>query len=185
MDVKLHIIYDDRRSEKYPLLLEQLIEQGITSYELYPAIIDKRTVVESINAGHKALVRMAKENKMPFIAIGEDDLMFTAPDAWQYFLNNMPKDFSVYVAATYIVPVSNNKLVGFHCYVVNSSFYDQFLSVPDNEHIDTAICNLNSNHKICYPFAALQRPGFSANNPGDTVNYNTGCGITEKDIYRG
>lgn len=180
--MKLYIIYDDRRFEKYPLLIKELEEQGITDYELIPAIIDKRSVVESINAGHKALVRMAKEKKMPYIAIAEDDLMFTAKGAWQYFLDNIPETYDVYVAATYLMPLEMNLLTGFHLYIVHEKFYDKFLSVKDDEHIDNAVCDLKGDYKICYPFPALQRAGFSSNSKVE-VNYNNL--IKEKDIYRG
>lgn len=184
--MKLYIIHDNRRFERYDILLVELKTQGITDYEIvHPEIDPTKQPFENINLAHKSLVRMAKETGMKEIAIAEDDVMFTCPTSWEYFLKNKPDDYSVYVAATYIMPPSHNLLTGFQLYVVNSSFYDSYLSVPDKVHIDNAICDLKSNHKICYPFAALQHPGYSANNPGEPCNYNAGCGITEQDIYRG
>lgn len=188
--MKLHILYDDRRHEKYPLLMDELIAQGITSYQLIPALLEKnKTVVESINAGHKAIVRMAKEKNMPMVAIAEDDIMFTAPDAWQYFLKNIPKEFDVYLACSYIKDVNpntqvvDNLICGFHCYIVAQHYYDKFLSVPDNEHIDVAIGDLKGNFVFCKPFPCLQRSGFSSNNPDSPCNYN--AILQPEDIYRG
>ncbi len=184
--MRLHILHDDRRFERYEPLMEELITQGITDYEIVrPEIDPTKQPFENINLAHKALVRMAKEKGMEEICIAEDDVMFTHPTAWKYFLENKPKEYTVYVAATYIMPPSLNLLTGFQLYMVHHSFYDQFLSVPNPMHIDNAICDLKSNHKICYPFAALQRPGYSANHPGETVNYNIGCGIKEHDLYKG
>lgn len=184
--MKLHILHDDRRFERKKTLLKELATQGITDYEIIqPEIDQKKQPFENINLAHKSLVRMAKEKGMEEIAIAEDDVMFTHPTAWKYFLDNKPQDYTVYVAATYLMPPSQNLLTGFQLYIVHNSFYDAFLSVPEKVHIDNAICDLKSNHKICYPFVALQHPGYSANHPGQTVNYNSGCGIQEKDLYRG
>lgn len=184
--IKLYVLHDDRRPERYETLLQELKTQGITDYEIVrPEIDPKKQPFENINLAHKSLVMMAKQNGMDEIAIAEDDVMFTCPTSWEYFLKNKPNEYSVYVAATYIMPPSHNLLTGFQLYMVHYSFYDQFLSVPSSTHIDNAICDLKSNHKICYPFAALQHPGYSANHPGEQVNYNAGCGITEKDLYRG
>ncbi len=184
MDIKLHILHDDRQPQKLPLLLNELSSQGITNYEIVPAIIEgNKTVVESINAGHKSIVRKAQEQGLPFVAIGEDDLMFSAPYAWQFFLKNMPEQYDLYLWGSYIQPISNHKICGFQLYFVSEKFYDEFLSVPDTAHIDVAMDDLKGDYHFCYPFPALQRSGFSANNPGAEVNYN---GILkQEDIYKG
>jgi hypothetical protein len=141
-------------------------------------------VVESINASHKMIVRDAMEKGFEEVCIAEDDLMFTAEDGWQHFLNKKPKEYDLYLASTYIVPVSNNMVCGFHLYMVHSRFYEQFLSVPNNSHIDTAMDALKGKYEFCYPFSALQRPGFSANNKHQpTVNYNSL--LKEEDVYGG
>jgi len=117
---------------------------------------------------------------MDMVVIGEQDLMFTAPDAWDYYLKQMPQSFDIYVACTYVPPISNNILCGFHLYTISKNYYDKFLSVDDNAHIDTAVSNLGGNFEFCYPFPCLQRPGFSANN-GAYVNYNSN--FNKNDIY--
>lgn len=178
----LNIIYDNRWDKDYGRLLGEFIEQGITKYKFWDAIVNKDSVVGSINASHKMIVRWAKENGLKDVAIAEQDLHFTAPDAWQYFLKNKPEDYDIYLASTYILPISNNRICGFHLYILNERFYDSFLSVPDLAHIDTAVCDLKGKYVFCYPFPALQRAGFSANCKAE-VNYN---GILEpKDIYKG
>ena len=179
--MKLNIILDDRKPERYGLLLGEMIRQGITDYEFFPCHIVP-SVVESINLSHKMIVRKAKEEGLTEVCIAEDDLMFPAKDGWDFFLSNKPKEFDLYLAASYIPPVSNNKICGFHLYIVAEKFYDRFLSVPDNVHIDTEMNNLKGDYKFCYPFPALQRPGFSSNNKTD-VNYNKI--LKEEDIYRG
>lgn len=185
--MKLNIIFDDRRVEKYEPLIGELKRQGITDYEIWPCIL-RPNVVESINASHKMIVRDAKEKELDEVFIAEDDLMFPAKDGWSYFIKNKPKpeDYDIYLAATYVPPISNNIICGFHLYAVSAKFYDKFLSIPDKEHIDTAANDLKGNWVFCYPFAALQRPGFSANNSvgsGHIVNYNRM--IKDEDVYGG
>lgn len=181
----INIIHDDRRIERYQPLIQGLAEQGLTEvdYVLWPAKILQSSVVCSINASHKMIVQWAKDNHLPQVCIAEDDLMFTAPDAWQYFLDNKPAEFDLYLACTYVVPVKLKKVTGFHLYVVSEKFYDRFLSVPYNYHIDTAMDDLEGDYHFCYPFPALQRPGVSANNGGAFANYNST--LKPKDIYGG
>lgn len=137
-------------------------------------------VVASINASHKMIVRDAKEKGIEEVAIAEDDLWFPAKDGWEYFLKNKPKEYDLYLSGTYIVTKPLEQICGFHLYIVHSKFYDKFLSMPDEEHIDTAANDLKGDYKFCFPFAALQRAGFSANN-SSVVNYNSI--LKEEDVY--
>jgi hypothetical protein len=181
IDNTIHIIFDARQSEDYGRLLGEFIEQGIDKYKFWDAIVLKDSVVKSINASHKMIVRWAKDNGKEYVVIAEQDLFFTSKNSWKYFLDNMPKSFDIYLASTYIVPISNNKICGFHCYIVHSKFYDTFLSVDDNLHIDTAVGDLGGDYHFCYPFPCLQRIGFSANNHA-IVDYNKL--LKEEDIYK-
>ncbi len=180
---KLNVILDARRVEKYHPLMEELERQGITDFELWPCIVEPK-VVTSINLSHKMIVRDAMEKGLPEVLIAEDDVYFPAPDGWQYFLMNRPdpSEYDLYLAATYIPTEPPKHVCGFHLYSVSSKFYERFLSVPDETHIDTAMDDLKGDYKFCYPFAALQRPGFSANNMMQ-VNYNS-C-LQDKDVYGG
>lgn len=182
MDITLHVIYDDRNSSDYGRLLGEFIEQGITKYVFHEATVNKDTVVGSINASHKNIIRWAKENNKPFVIVGEQDMHFPVKGAWDYFIESIPSDYDCYLAATYIPPISNNKICGFHLYILNQRFYDAFLSVDDMAHIDTAVCELGGKYVFCYPFACVQRPGFSANCKTE-VNYNSI--LNENDIYKG
>ncbi len=174
---KLHIIFDDRRIERYHPLMDGLEEQGITDFELHPCTV-LPDVVASINASHKAIVRMAKEQGLKEVCIAEDDLMWTAKDSWQYFLSNKPAEFDLYLACSYL---PNELICGFHLYIISERFYDKFLAAPDNEHIDVCINDIKGDYHICRPFPALQRKGYSSNNRVD-CDYNVV--LKETDIYR-
>lgn len=179
--LKLNIILDSRRIEKYHPLMDELERQKIDNFELWPCLMFP-SVVRSINLSHKMIVEDAKERGLQEVCIAEDDLWFPAEDGWEYFLSKKPapQNYDLYLAATYIPPISNNMICGFHLYFVSSKFYDRFLSVPDEKHIDTSMDELKGNYIFCYPFAALQRAGFSSNNMTD-VNYNSI--LKEEDVY--
>lgn len=177
-----NIIYDYRRSERHEPLMNELYIQGIEEYKIWNPEYGK-TVPESINKTHKAIVRWARDMEMELCLIFEDDIWFPSENGYEYFLRNMPETFDIYSAATYVDDLENkHHLCGFHCYIINKSYYDKFLSVPDHLHIDTAIDSLGGNFKVCRPFAALQRAGWSANNK-QVVNYN--ASVKPEDIYRG
>jgi len=176
----LNIIYDERNYERYDPLMQTLSEQGITDFVLHPATVDVSSVVRSINLSHKKIVQQAKDSGLKECIIGEDDLMFTRPGAWQYFLDNKPKTFDIYLWGTYVMPLEQKIICGFQLYIVHESFYDKFLSVNENLHIDSGISDMGGNFKFCYPFPALQRPSFSRNN-SSVVDYNVI--LDKKDIY--
>lgn len=178
----INVIYDNRLSDDYGRLLGEFVQQGIVKYKFWDAICYSDSVVSSINASHKMIVRWAKENKKPFVVIAEQDLTFTCAGAWDYFIKNKPESYDLYLACTYVVPISNNKVCGFHLYCISEKFYDTFLSIPDDTHIDTYTDELGGDYKYCYPFPALQRAGYSFNNKA-FVNYNTV--LQPHDIWQG
>jgi hypothetical protein len=185
---KLHIIFDDRKIEKYDPLITELKRQRITDFEIFPCIL-RPNVVASINASHKMIVRMAKESGLKEVCIAEDDLMFKSAHGWSYFVRNKPAEFDIYIGGTYLIDkpetwepplVKVKDYVGNHLIIVAEKYYDRFLSVSDNDHIDTAQGGLGDFY-VCFPFAALQRPGFSSNNMA-IVNYN--APLKEEWVYQ-
>ena len=118
---------------------------------------------------------MAKTKKMPNVIIGEDDLKFTAPGSWKYFLEQLElnKDADMFLSMIYEGVVDeNNRIVknpysfaGMTLYSVNSKFYDVFLNVNSMNHIDKAIGALADQYdfRVCYPFTTFQADGYSDN----------------------
>ena len=183
---RLNIILDSRRVEKYNPLMEVLKEQNITDYEIWPCLIYP-DVVESINASHKMVVKKAKDDGLKECCIAEDDLFIPHKNGWEWFLKNKPERFDIYVGGNYL-PFDKmgegafkvDCIVGLHLYIIHSRYYDTFLDTPNKRHIDTE--QKSKEMYCCYPMAAIQRAGFSANNKS-VVNYN---GIlSDDDIYGG
>ena len=52
----LHIIYDDRMFWRYEPLMKELEQAGVKNYHIVPATIDKKAVVENINASFEGIV---------------------------------------------------------------------------------------------------------------------------------
>lgn len=180
----INIILDERRCERKELLLEEFRQQNITDFKFWDCVI-LPDVVQSINASHKMIVRDAKERGLKEVCIIEDDLEFTCKGAWDYFLKQKPEKYDLYLWGSYLLPLSNNMVCGFQLYFISENFYDKFLYCPDNVHIDTEMDKLDGDIKFCFPFPALQRAGYSANNKA-VVNYNDILYTSFPDhIYKG
>lgn len=188
MGLKVHILHDNRRQERYDNYTNELERQGVTEYEVFPCILSK-TVVESINTSFRMIVQKAKDEGLKECCIWEDDNYFPSEKGWDYFLSNKPKEYDLYIGGSYLKDnrieyvspiVKVNSYVGNHCIIIHEKYYDTFLSTPTNEHIDTAQ-DKKGDFYLCYPMAALQRSGFSSNNMA-VCDYN--AILEEKDIYK-
>lgn len=188
--MQIQILYDWRRMpDRLPLILKECDAQGMGPYKVWHPV-EAKTVVESINLSFKQIIQYAKEEGFKEVCIAEDDLMFPCVGAWDYFIKNKPDDYDVYVAGNYLLNEPENytaphyklnEYVGNQLIIVHEKYYDRFLSVPDLAHIDTAQKGFGDFY-ACWPIAALQRPGFSAN-AGADVNYNTN--LKPEWIYNG
>lgn len=187
-NISVNIIHDNRRSERYEPLIKELEEQGISDYTIWDAVEDIKSVVRSINLSHKKIVRWAKESELKEVCIMEDDVSFPAKNGFEYFLSKKPEQYDIYSACNYLPTsvftgyVAAPSLVGFHCYLVSERYYDTFLSLPDEGHIDQLQDGVKHQLFICYPYAAVQRPSWSSNNKA-MVDYN--AILKPEDIYKG
>jgi hypothetical protein len=174
--MEIMILHDPRRpDEEWELCRQELERQGIEHYSVYYAKLHPGLPHEAINYEHKKLVHLAQMAHLSEVCIMESDVMFPAPDGWAYFLRHKPDIFDLYLAGTYGTFVcadgrySVERPAGFHCYIINERYYNTFLATPPDLHIDDA--QTGGVYKLCYPFAALQRPGWSANAKAE-VDYN-------------
>lgn len=160
------VIHSEDRYDRLKQFQSDFREQGIEDYLVFPAIFET-TPQHGINKAHKQVIQYAKDYGFSEVCVMEDDVRFTHPNSFSYFLQNKPQDFDIYLAGIYLGEIDKNKRIkndfaGFHCYIVNEKFYDTYLSVPDTEHIDRALEGLG-DYYVCHPFAAIQYNGFSDN----------------------
>ena len=160
------VIHSEDRYDRLKRFQDDFKEQGIEDYLVFPAIFET-TPQHGINKAHKQIIKYAKDYGFSEVCVFEDDVKFTHPNSFNYFLANKPQDFDIYLAGIYLGDIDENKRIkndfaGFHCYIVHEKFYDTYLSVPDTEHIDRALGGLGDFY-VCHPFAAIQYNGFSDN----------------------
>ena len=127
-----------------------------------------------ITAIFKKIVRWAKDTNQKMVCIGEDDLLFTAPGAWQYYLDNMPDDFDIYSGGIYSGQIRDGRIVngysGNTLITVHERFYDFFLGVRDDYHLDRTLGSFAFEKKyvVVEPFVVIQLSGFSDNHRRQT-----------------
>lgn len=160
-----NIIHNPQRSERLATLKEELFEQGITEYILWPAIMMQppRT---GISRAHKQIVAWAKLTNQEEVFILEDDVKFTSPNSYEHFLDLQPEDFDLYLGGIYRGQIKNGLTENFsalHCYIIHSRFYDTFLSADESEDIDNW-CAGKGKFVVCNPMIAIQHIGWSDNN---------------------
>lgn len=184
--MNVFILHDTRMSERWQPLVNEILSQGIKNTEVFDPVECSDSVIKSINLSHKAMIRAAKERELPEVCILEDDVCFAAPGAWERFLEDTPPSpFDIYLGGAYGLnrPIANltDKINGFHCYICRERFYDTFLSVPDDVHIDTAMDGKGVFY-IAYPFLALQRASRSANTRAFS---DKNADLFPEDIFKG
>lgn len=155
-----------QRSERLPVLKNELEQQGITNYQFWDGVY-LPSIKASINAAHKQIVKYAQLAEFGRVVICEDDIKFTAPGAYKFFLNQIPEDYDLFLGSVFLGEPDNNGVVkdftGMTLYAVNARYYSKFLSVPDDEHIDRALSAVGGKFVVCNPFVAWQHEGFSTN----------------------
>lgn len=141
--------------------------EGITDNKTFPCV--------NIMKAFKKIVMYAKEENLPFVVIGEDDLFFTGRGAWQYYLDNFPKDFDLYSAGIYSGQIQEGRIIngfsGNTLISVKESFYDFLLSANEDPlglgqgHLDRWLGNFcfEKKYMIVQPFCVKQIWGYSDN----------------------
>lgn len=160
---RLISVVNQSRWQKFPVMVWTGIEGNLTQ-------------AQNINEAHKQIVRWAKEKKMPRVIIAEDDIMFTGPTGFKYFLSQIPESYDLFLSMIYAGEVVENKMLngfsGLTMYVVHERFYDFFLSIPDNVHIDRWLGQFafEKEYFVCHPYVCKQTGGYSDNLRKD-MNY--------------
>lgn len=154
------------REERLLSICKQSKEQGF-AVRFWEGIFEINGV--GINKSFKKIVRWAKEQGLKMVCIGEDDLLFSAPGAWQYYLDNMPEEFDTYSGGVYSGEIKDGRIIngysGHTLITVHERFYDFFLSVTDNDHLDRRLGNycFEKMYRVVEPFVVYQIQGYSDN----------------------
>lgn len=165
-------IIHHNRPERLEPLKKELAEQGIVEYRICEGV-HARTVYEGINLAHKQIVRWAKEKELSKVLIFEDDIQFTDKGAFDYFMQNEPKDYDLYLGGVFLGKVTDGiveRFTALTCYIVHSRFYNTFLSTDNDKHLDHMLAGLGK-YVVCEPMVCRQFNGHSTNT-GKYENYD-------------
>lgn len=173
----LNIIHLVERLDRKNHLLNQLIKYKIP-YKIWHGMVSP-IAVTGISRSHRQIVDFAKNTGMPTVTIGEDDIRFTSPKSWKYYLDNMPEEFDIYLGTVSGGEVDEEKKEvmgwsGLILYTVHERFYNAFLAAEDGQNIDRwlsgkgletieRILGRKPVYKVCYPIVATCVSGVSDN----------------------
>lgn len=174
--VKPQIIVGNRMRGQLNGLLRELSDVGLKEVIVQDGYYDDSDSRTNIACAHKRCIIHAMHNDWPYAIIMEDDVWFPHVDAWRYFLDNfkdLPQDWDIYTSGFYsastLTPEYKNlcrvyQFCGLHCYAVSSKFYEKFLKTPPMVNIDYWVTRPGQSCALtAYPFAAIQKAGFSEN----------------------
>lgn len=171
MSHSLNILHLPKRVDRMENLVNELAEQEITDYTIIEGFIDLAAVFRGINNSHKSIVRLAQQQGLKSVTIAEDDICFFGKGAWQFYLDNMPEDYDLYMGMIYEGKIGEDNRImpdpysfsGMTLYTVNERFYNTFLGVKELDHIDKTLGQLCGQYKfyVCPEFMCKQMNGYS------------------------
>lgn len=168
----LHIIHLAARTDRMKTLRHELTAQEITNYRIWPGIIGA-PAYKGVTSAHHQIVAFANEQQLDSVVIAEDDIRFTAPGAYRYFLSHTPTDYDLYLGGITWRSTGDEKrtekFAGLTLYKIQRRFYQTFLSAGSGDHLDRSLSGLGM-FTICDPLVAKQYPGYS-DNEGRNVSY--------------
>ena len=156
-----------RENRRYSLA-KHLEEMGCL-YRFWPGVYEKQMPFKNVADAHKNIVRNAKERKLPFVLIAEDDLRFSSPNSLNYFIQSIPDSFDLFFGVIYTGIIQDGRITsgfsGMQLYLIHEKFYNTFLSCPPTKHIDQWLSESCYKYEFytCDPFVCHGISGYSDN----------------------
>lgn len=172
MELTAYIINLKHRTDRYKHVTEEIKKLPLTSFRVVEGIVDNtKTCFQS----HRECIRLAKNSKLPYVLILEDDVIFTdgITDALQAtFREVQTLDWHMYyLGANLEGPVHRvssgllklTAAFAAHAYIVHERFYDVILELPHTCEMDIHYSNLMNRYNmyLCNPIVAYQLPTYS------------------------
>jgi|HubBroStandDraft_5_1064220.scaffolds.fasta_scaffold17127_4 hypothetical protein len=179
----LHIIHLPERTDRWELLQHELEAQQVTDYRIWAGIRDYECPQRGISKAHKQIIAWAKSGGLPAVLIAEDDIAFSGPGALDYFLNEQPSDFDLYLGGIVWGDIQSDHTVddfaGTTLYLACQRFYPTLLDLPEDKDYDRALAG-RGKFVVCSPLVASQHSGFSDHHnrlvsfkPAETLPYRS------------
>lgn len=151
-------------------LMKELEGQGIKDYTIMPGFYDPVNTKEAIHKGHRMIVELAKKQGFENCIIAEDDIVFSSPNSYKYFLSCIPDSYDLFCGLFYAGELKDNRVMNgasgiMTLYSIHNRFYDFFLSLNNNTHIDRELGLTAFEHEyyVVSPECVKQRGGYSHN----------------------
>ena len=170
--IPTYIINLKERDDRKHHIINEVTKAPQLSYTIVEAIRDN---TGTCFASHLKCIQLAKDNKLPFVLILEDDCIFTSNciailNAVYDELPTLIWDM-LYLGANLNSPATSYsktliKLTGAyttHAYMVHERFYDTILNLTLDVEIDVCYSKLMPDHNVfmCDPIIAYQLPSHS------------------------
>lgn len=156
-----------RENRRYSLA-QHLEEMGCL-YRFWPGVYEKQMPFKNVADAHKNIIRNAKEKKYPCVLIAEDDLRFSSPNSLNYFIQNIPDSYDLFLGMIYTGIIQDGRITsgfsGLQFYSISSRFYDTFLSIPEQKHCDMWLGENCHKYEffVSDPFICYGQSGYSDN----------------------
>lgn len=153
--------YSEVRRQNF---MKQVEEQQILDYKVWPGIYDAGIPKRGISRSHKQIIADAKERKLPFVCVMEDDVAFFQKGAFDFFIKNIPIHWDIYLGSLSNGRPDKHGVVewfrGMSLYMIRKDFYDVFLSLDERKDIDVALSQ-KGLYRVCPDIVCYQIDGYS------------------------
>lgn len=135
--------------------------EGVTTDRIFPC--------RNISQAFKKIVQHAKEERLPFVRIAEDDMALTSKNSWRHYIDNTPDDYDLYLGGIYAGRLDGNRILdqysGHTLITVHERFYDFFLGADESKQLDNFLGRYAHEKKyiVTLPFVVKQMTGYSEN----------------------
>lgn len=161
----INIIHLTERDDRLVHLTSELEIQGLKAC-IWPGIRASPDPRTGIAMAHCQIIWHAKAEGLGSIIIAEDDVKFTAPGAFEFYIKQIPEDYDLYLGGILYGNILQNNIVedfaGTFLYTIHEKFYDRFLSIQGPGDIDRLLAG-KGRFIVCNPFAAIVHNGYSDN----------------------
>lgn len=172
----LNIITLPQREDRRALFERELIFNNIFEYSVWRGHTSSNYSFVNIRNSHQSIVKAAKYARMNEVLIAEDDFKLLGAGAYQYFLNNVPDDYDIYLGGIMDGSIDENNIVtdffcGLTLYMVHERFYDKFLSIHKFGNLDRLLAGMGK-FVVCNPMVVSQHGGYSDNKKQIVQSYD-------------
>lgn len=188
-ELVVHCLHLSEREDREITIKQQAQSQGFYM-RFWEGEVYRTDRKKGICLSFKKIIRDAKECGDKMRCIMEDDCRFFKSEdgklAWDYFLDNMPDDFDIYLGMIYVGEVRQNRIISVFSamtlFVVHERFYDFFLNLPDSCHVDRELGKYANQFKfmVC-PKYVCEQDGTKSDNNQMVCDYRSY--LVGKSIY--